>query len=261
MPKMSIPQGLSIEALNAFVVDMSIWQTFLFSLWVLNVLVQKFAAAVYLPLWLWFLDSLTCAEVETGGESSVDNDSLHSSIEEVEEEHAGDDLDSSNLIPALPDQVVRERVWPVLMRSPSATQLFRLRCVSRHWSRFVDTTLEWNALGFIMLDMTISGKIVTRSDLGRLAASQLSRLEATSCPFLLSEDMSKIVTHSYLDQLLTAECLKLEVSNYQFLLSEDMREVEERVRYSRLRLSAAPFYVSVEGCPPDAEEGAGYYDL
>ena len=121
-----------MESLHAFVVDVSLWQTFLFSLWVFNVLVQKFAEAVYLPLWLWFLDSLTCVEVGTGGDTSNNDDGLHSPIEEVDDEHFSDELNSSSLIPALPDQIVRERVWPLLMRSPSASQLFRLRCISKH---------------------------------------------------------------------------------------------------------------------------------
>ncbi|KAG0573302.1 hypothetical protein KC19_VG166800 [Ceratodon purpureus] len=109
--------------------------------------------------------------------------------------------------------------------------------------------------------MTISGEIVTRSDLGQMVTSQHPGLENTNCPFLLSMDMSKIVARSYLDQLVTTQRLEVEVANYWFLLAEDMRESEERVKFSRLWLGSVPYYVSSEGCARDAGENLEYYDL
>lgn len=227
---MSIPRGQSVEDLCAFVTGLSLWQTFLFSLWVLSLLLQKLADAASLPLWQWFVESLVSDESGSFGRSSAGDDCSRSfSNGDVDGELADDELICCDLIPSLPDQVVKEKVWPILVRSPSALKLLRLRHVSKQWNCFVGTTLKWNALNFILLD---------------------------------SSGCWKTTAHGGLDSFVPTQRLRFEMANYQFLLSEDMREIEARVRFSRFRLvRAVPFYVSIEGCPPDVEESPKYYGL
>lgn len=69
----------------------------------------------------------------------VDRDGEESSSEQV----------ASRLIPALPDELVEEEIWPLLSESPEA--LLHLRCVSRRWRSLIDPSLELDALNLVLL--------------------------------------------------------------------------------------------------------------
>lgn len=218
---MSDPGRQSIEDLRVFITSLSLRQTFVFSLWVLSVLLEKVADTASSPLWQWFVSTLVGDEPGSSGDSPVGGDCAHSSSDDDIEGSSGDCGPVGSLIPSLPDQVVREGIWPILANSPSVLQFLQLRRVSRRWNSFISTTPEWNAVNFVELDS--SGRWRATSD--------------------------------------GEQRLRSEIVNYRILLSEDMREVEARVRFSRLRLGTIPFYVSIEGCPPDAEESPEYYGI
>lgn len=57
-----------------------------------------------------------------------------------------------SLIPALPDVLVREQIWPLLASAPSMNRLLQLHRVSFAWRRFVGSTIEWGVLTFTFLD-------------------------------------------------------------------------------------------------------------
>lgn len=54
---------------------------------------------------------------------------------------------------------------------------------------------------------------------------------------------------------------EVEISHFRFLLVEDYKEIEARFMYPGFTIKAVPYYVSVEGLPPDVEECPGFYDL
>lgn len=133
-----------------------------------------------------------------------------------------------SLIPSLPDAVVEERVWPVLVRNPSVTQLFQLRQINSAWNRLVGTSLEWRALVFVLLDSPGYQQYVYRNRFRFLSVSQR---------------------------------LGLEIAHFRQVVEENMEEVENRIWFDGFKLDRLPSYVSLEGCPPCVEEDPGYYDL
>lgn len=54
---------------------------------------------------------------------------------------------------------------------------------------------------------------------------------------------------------------EIELAHFRILLAEDYREIEARVLSSGFTIRSVPYYVSIEGLPPDVEECPGYYDL
>lgn len=54
------------------------------------------------------------------------------------------------LVPPLPDSLVEEELWPLFAKSPWV--LFQLRGVNKRWKNFVDSSIEWSAVNFILLD-------------------------------------------------------------------------------------------------------------
>lgn len=218
---MSILHEQSMKFVYHFVADLSLGQTFLFGLWVFCLFLQKLLDAASLLLWRCLVrtsvdEASKFFEVSHGG---VD----YLCLPTCKVDKGG--VTEGSLISALPDEVVKERVWPVLAGSPSL--LLRLRCASKQWNRFIETTVEWNALRFTLLDS----------------------------PEWKASVPSSIETAAFTQRV------NFELAKYHTLLSEDLREIEIRVRYSRLGFRFLPYYVSLEGCPPDAEECPGYYGL
>lgn len=135
---------------------------------------------------------------------------------------------ASSLIPCLPDVMVRDRIWAFLINSPSILLLLHLSQVNSSWRRFVERTPEWSSLVCVFLDSTGYLSSVTRHGLVRLPLAQR---------------------------------FSMELANYRSLIAEDMRDVEARVRFSRLQASGFPFYISIGECPPSVDECPEYYDL
>lgn len=48
---------------------------------------------------------------------------------------------------------------------------------------------------------------------------------------------------------------------FRFLLAKDYKEIVARVIYLKFTIKVVPYYVSIEGLPPDVEECRGFYDL
>lgn len=133
-----------------------------------------------------------------------------------------------SLIPPLPDVIIKQIIWPMLMSQPSVQLLLLLRRVSRPWNQFVLTTLEWNSWTFIRLDA-----------LGYSRYAVVNRL--IYCPF--------------------SQRFGFELAHYRSLVSENMEELASRLRYANFGRGTIPFYVSLEGCPPDLDLCREYYCL
>lgn len=146
---MSIPSDHSMETLFSLVSSLSLWQLLVFSSWVLSLLVQKIAGAVTSLLWQLFVDSLFC-ELQDAAEVAGGSVWYLAHGSGVGEGQNCSGAFIGNLIPALPDHLVAEHVWPVVATSP--LPLLRLRLVSRRWKTFIDTTVEWHALSLVLRD-------------------------------------------------------------------------------------------------------------
>lgn len=225
----------SVGELEAFVnEDLGLWQSFLLSLWVFALFLRKFANAAVELLGRWFLESLTEDEPLTSEGSSGRGDDSDAPVDAAlvacsSSSSSGRDLSVRGaLIPALPDSVVRDEVWPMLMSSPTVSLLLPLRQVNLSWNRFISSTIEWSALTFILLDAP-----------GYLNYAMQNRL------LLLSRDQR----------------LRLESLNFRVLASEDMNEIESKVAFARRQIGSLPFYISASGCPPELDECPEYYGL
>lgn len=100
--------------------------------------------------------------------------------------------------------------------------------MSVSWSRFVGTTVEWQALVFVHLDSAGYLRYAARNGLVCLSST---------------------------------ERLRGELANYRFFFAECMEEIEARVGYTRLRELSLPFYTSFEECLLDADVCPEYYGL
>lgn len=193
-------------------------------------LVQKFAREASQFLRCWFLESLGDDESEGCGESVFGGDSPRRLAEgdPVSSVSGGLPVAGDSLIPLLPDVVVRDGVWSALMVSPSVLLLYRLRCVSSPWKRFLITTVEWNVWVFMKLD---------------------------------SQDYCMYVVVRGLGYQPFSPRFEREVAAYKFLMAEDMEEIAFRVRFFRYSTWRLPYYVSLVECPPDVEISLEYYGL
>lgn len=111
------------------------------------------------------------------------------------------EVDRVPLLPKLPDDIVQEHIWRMLMSPPSRELLRDLRLVNGSWYRFVGTTIENNAWMFTVRD-----------------ASGWYRYEA----------LHRLGYVSFMTRFENA------VAAYRFLVAEDMEEVAVRVRRERL---------------------------
>lgn len=57
------------------------------------------------------------------------------------------------LMQGLIETVIKEQVWPRIIRDPNPSLLFRLRCINKYWHAFVGSTVEWNALESVRIDI------------------------------------------------------------------------------------------------------------
>ncbi|KAG0555848.1 hypothetical protein KC19_11G008200, partial [Ceratodon purpureus] len=208
--------------------DLSLWQTFLLFLWTLSVLVRKFARETTGYFRSWFLESLgdrNHGEREEQGQER--NPVLESATADVDVDESTSSVNGT-LIQRLPDALVRDQLWLVLMRCPSVPLLQQLRLVSKSWNRFVLTTVEWNTWVFMRID------------------------SPGYCRYLTSHGLE------YQPFSLRYE---IEVAAFRFLLMEDMSEIAQRVRYLNCRARGLPYCVSLSGCPPSVDTNPEYYDL
>lgn len=205
--------------------ELTFSQALLFGLWTLCILVRRFADTAASVLKRRLLASLETDKF--GGRDDPVPGDAPSGFAESPLSVAAISSDGS-LMPPLPDGIVRDRIWVALMSPPSVLLLLRLRHVSTSWSRFVATTIEWNAWVFVRLDSlgycryTVTGGLPCR-------------------PFSLR--------------------FCNEVENYRLLIFESMEEMASRVRFFRLRNGSFPSYVFPDGCPPDVDLCPEYYDL
>lgn len=222
---MAEPGRHSLRGLCDSVKNLSLWQTFLFLLWLSIFLLHKSTGSVLEYLESCFFDSLADDAPDSPESHPGDGNAGSSTVGERREvPEAG----SSSLIPSLPDEIVQRHVWPRLVEPPSVQLLLHLRHLSLSWHRFLNTTLEWSTLMFLRLDWP-----------GYLRCATLSR------------EIIASMTDRYRDEL----------TNYRILIAEDMVEVESRVRYTRLRERSMPFYVTLDSSPPDVMVCPEYYGL
>lgn len=215
---------------SAFDEEFTLLQIFLFALWTLCILVKKCADVAAASLRRSFLTSLGADGLDDqAGEAPDGAASGPSAGQESPSSVLITDLPSRGcLIPALPDNIVRGRVWEALMKQPSIPLLLQLRRVSTAWNDFVISTVEWNAWTFVRLDsLGYCRHIAARQLLYRPVSLRFGS----------------------------------ELDNYRFLVSESMEEMACRVRFFRLRNESFPSYIFPEGCPPDVNSCPDYYGL
>lgn len=68
------------------------------------------------------------------------------------EEDRAETEGQATLLPPLSDELVLERIWPLLHKSVNVSLMWRLRRVSRAWKKNVAVTLEWAALEVVRID-------------------------------------------------------------------------------------------------------------
>lgn len=180
---MSIPRGQSVENLHSLITSLSLGQTLLLFLWVLILLVRKLADAASLLLWQLFFEDLIDDAPVSSELSSLGGD-VASSLSYDGEEEADIRSSAGGLIPALPDEFVEEKVWPVLACAPET--LLCLCCVNKRWRSFVCTTLEWSALSFALIDSR-KECAATPVDLDRHWKTAIANYR-----YLLAEDFEEI---------------------------------------------------------------------
>lgn len=223
-----------MEDLCAIVVDdLSIWQTLLLGLWIFCHLLHRLAGSSTEFLRHAFLDTLGAngnprEEGTHGCEVRVGSSSFDDSGAGPATDPGETSGSEGSLIPSLLDELVRERIWPVLVNPLSILTLLDLRHLSTSWNRFVGGTLEWNALTFMWLDWTGYYRYILQH--GMVRQSPIQRLW-------------------------------FELANFRYLIAQGIDEIESRVRFSRMKARSMPFYVSIEDCPPSMDDCPEYYDL
>lgn len=213
--------------------DLSLWQISLLLLWLLALLLQRVSGAALSLLEEWLFDSLVDDVAESSVSPDGDDDCVDTPLDDDQvgvptAESCTLTDSSSSLIPSLPNIIVQEHVWPHLVNPPLVPFLLQLRSVNLSWRHFMDTTVEWSTLKFLQLDRP-----------GSYKSTVLSREAVIS------------MTERYQDEL----------ANFRVLVAESMEDIEYRVRYARLGERRLPFYVTVEGCPPDVMDNPEYYGL
>lgn len=95
----------------------------------------------------------------------------------------------------LVDDVVQDRVWAVLMASPSVHLFHQLRIVNKAWRQFVASTIEWNAWMFSELDEA-GGYYVSAETSGLMCPSFSKRYmnEVEHFRILSVEDLDEIAS-------------------------------------------------------------------
>lgn len=119
--------------------DFTLWESVWFCLWTCSLFACKLARYAAGVLERWFLDSFFEEDqqsVEVLADGPVGDSTGDVSI--------SSELESpiKPLIPLLPDEIVREQVWPILMNQLSVPLLLLLRHVSKSWNSFIVTTPE-----------------------------------------------------------------------------------------------------------------------
>ncbi|KAG0585598.1 hypothetical protein KC19_2G024100 [Ceratodon purpureus] len=191
---MSIPRQRFVGNLHSLMSnDLSIWQALLV-VWLISVSIHKFSGAAVEILEQWFLNSFE-EESSSQGEPAglvAQTEAPSPLSDEVGEDSPGAaDKPLGSLIPSLPDAVVREQVWPVLVSNPSVTQLLHFWHINSSWSRFVGSTLEWKTLIFVMLDFPEYLQHVRQQGLIFLSATLRLGLEIAHYRLLVRESMEE----------------------------------------------------------------------
>lgn len=93
------------------------------------------------------------------------------------------------LLPPLDDELVLNRIWPLLHKRVNVSLLWRLRRVNRSWRERVSTTVEWAALEMVRVDTP--GFLRYLADRGERRPSLQERVESEVWAFklLLSEHL------------------------------------------------------------------------
>ena len=74
------------------------------------------------------------------------------SVQGLQERGLSERVITATLLPPLSDELVLERIWPLLHKRLNISLLWRLRIVNRSWHRSVAQTLEWSALEVVRVD-------------------------------------------------------------------------------------------------------------
>ena len=100
---------------------------------------------------------------------------------------------SATLLPPLSDDLVNERIWPLLHRKTNISLLWRLRRVNRSWRENVAKSLEWAALEIVRIDAP--GLVRYLENRRECLPSLRERVEAElrSIVVMLSEDLADYV--------------------------------------------------------------------
>lgn len=217
---MSIPNRRILGSLRSIVADdLSLWQVILLVLWLVSELIHK-CSGVAAELFVRWLHSSVEEEFSLQGELAdvVAQPETPFSEDEGRVSPEGASKTAGSLIPLLPDEIVSEHVWPMLVRNPTVTQLLHLWHVNSSWSRFVGASLEWRALVSIVL------------------------LNTGYRPYVLRQRLRS---------LSTTQRLGLEIDLFKLLVKESEEEVGSRIKFASVDVSCVP---SLGGCPPCVDE-------
>lgn len=73
-------------------------------------------------------------------------------VQNPSEERLRREVKTTTLLPPLSDEIVLERIWPLLHKRVNMSLLWRLRRVSRAWRESVARSTEWAALEVVRVD-------------------------------------------------------------------------------------------------------------
>lgn len=140
---MLVQRGQSMESILHLAADFLLRQTFILSVRLFGLLLWKLTDVVALFLWQWLAmtstpDAPECFEAPKFSTKSPELLELvdPNQLEFPESPH--EEID--DLIPALPDKLVEDEIWPLIARSP--TTLFLLRGVNKRWKDFIHSSIE-----------------------------------------------------------------------------------------------------------------------
>lgn len=78
---------------------------------------------------------------------------FHRSVQILREENPKGKVGAATLLPPLSDELVLERIWPLLHKRVNISLLWRLRRVNHAWKESVARSLEWTALEVVRVDI------------------------------------------------------------------------------------------------------------
>ena len=96
------------------------------------------------------------------------------------------------LLPPLSDELVLERIWPLLHRKVNISLLWRLRRVNHAWRKKVAGSLEWGALEIVRIDAPGLTRYLEERQERRPPLRERVEDELRAITVLISEDLAEL---------------------------------------------------------------------